>query len=161
MSAQRLKVADQIPGAVLAQLSVRPTGAAAALVDQHDAIALRIEEAPHRRVGAAAGAAVQEYDRLTLRVAAFLVVQFMQLRDAQVRLVEWPDRRIQRAGSALFGCSGLFGTGRAFGCGPYSHAAPAGRGAPGGASAVLQIATMGPSGLPPSRWRCRWETSMP
>src|SRR3984885_16025950 len=191
MKSQRLKVGDQIPGGVLAQLGVRPAGAAAALVEQHNVITLRIKETPHRRVSGASRAAVQEDDRFSFRVTALLVVQFVELRDAQIALVEWPDRRIQRAGGGRFGPSGRFGAGGRSGggarfgrgsapgrgslsgrsgspgrrpglaCGACRRGAPAGCGAPGRASAVLQTETMGPRGLPPSRWTCRWATSMP
>ena len=66
MRAQRLDVGDQVPGGVLAQLGVRAARAAAALIEQHDAVAPRIEEAPHAGIGAAARAAVQEHHRLAV-----------------------------------------------------------------------------------------------
>src|SRR5262249_37290984 len=47
---------------------------------------LRVEVAPVRRIDAAARSAVQERDRLSARVAALLVVQRVQLRDAQLAL---------------------------------------------------------------------------
>src|SRR5260221_353273 len=56
------------------------------LVVQHDAPDLRVEVAPVDRVDAAARAAVQEADRLALGVAALLVVDRVQLRDAQLAL---------------------------------------------------------------------------
>src|SRR3984885_1131301 len=110
MRAQRLQIAYQVPGAVLVQFGMRTTGAAATLVEQHDAIALGIEEATHRGVGRAAGAAVQEHDRFSFRIAALLVIQFVQPGDAQVRLVKRPYRRIERVGGRAAGGGGAFGT---------------------------------------------------
>src|ERR1700722_12033005 len=110
MRAQRLQIAYQVPGAVLVQFGMRTTGAAATLVEQHDAIALGIEEATHRGVGRAAGAAVQEHDRFSFRIAALLVIQFVQPGDAQVRLVERTYRRIERLGGRALGGGGAFGT---------------------------------------------------
>ncbi len=77
MLAQAFDIIDQVPGGVRDQRGVRAALAAAALVEQHDAVAARIEEAAHRRAGAAARAAVQEHDRLAVRIAAFLEVQLM------------------------------------------------------------------------------------
>ena len=55
--------------------------ARAALIEQHDAIALRIEEAAHPRIGARTRSSVQEHRRLTFRIAAFLEVDLVDGRD--------------------------------------------------------------------------------
>ncbi len=78
MRSQRFDIGHEIPGGVLAQLTMRPALSAATLVHQHDAIALRIEETAHRRVGPAPRAAMQEYGRLAVTIAALLVVDLMQ-----------------------------------------------------------------------------------
>ena len=62
--AQRLDVGDQVPRRVVDERRVRRALAAAALVEEHDAVRRGIEEAPVARLGAEAGAAVQEDDGL-------------------------------------------------------------------------------------------------
>ena len=84
MLAQLLDVGDEIPGRVLPKLRERRALAAAALVVQHDAPLLRIEVAVVDGLDAAARAAVQEDERLAVRVAVLLVVDRVQLRDVQV-----------------------------------------------------------------------------
>src|SRR3546814_5800536 len=58
-----LHVGDQIPGRVLAQFGMRRRFAAATLVEQHNAVFLRIEELPIPGLGAATGAAMHEHRR--------------------------------------------------------------------------------------------------
>src|SRR4051812_32661394 len=74
---------------------MRPALAAAALIKQHDSIALRIEKGPHLRVGAATRTAVQEYRRLTLWIATFFEVDFVHVRYAQKSGAKRLDGRIQ------------------------------------------------------------------
>jgi hypothetical protein len=92
---QPLDVGDQVPGRVVDQTGVRPALAAAALIEQHDPVALRIEEPAHLRVGAPARAAVQEHGGLAVGIAALLEVDLVQLRDAEkagpVRLDRWVE----------------------------------------------------------------------
>ena len=64
-----------MPGGVVAQFGVRAGLAAAALIEQHDTVALRVEETPMHRFATGAGAAVQEQDRQAAGVAAFLDIQ--------------------------------------------------------------------------------------
>ncbi len=97
MLAQPLDVRDQVPGGVLDQAGARPAAAAAALIEHHDAIVLRIEELPRALVGARARAAVQKHGGFAGGIAAFLVVDFMDVRNAQVTVAERFDRRIQFA----------------------------------------------------------------
>ena len=95
--AQLLHVRDQVPGGVVDQTGVRPAASAAALIEQHDAIRVRIEKAPGAIVAAGAGAAVHEDRRLALGVAAFLVVDLVHRRHAQHAALVRLDRWIQRA----------------------------------------------------------------
>ena len=95
--AQPLHVLDQMPGGVVDQAGVRTALAAAALVEEHDAVARRVEETPHPRVGAAARAAVQEHHRFAARVAAFLPVDLVQRRDAQHAAAVRVDRGVEAA----------------------------------------------------------------
>lgn len=76
---------------------MRPASATAALIEHDDAIVLGIEEPPGTRIRTAAGTAVQEYNRLALTIAAFLKVNFVQLRDTQEIVPVRRDRRIQTA----------------------------------------------------------------
>ena len=77
--AQLLHVRDQMPGRVVDQTGVRPAAPAAALIEQHDAIGVGIEEAAGAIVAAGAGAAVHEHRGLARRVAAFLVVDLVHV----------------------------------------------------------------------------------
>ena len=63
--AQRFDVGDQVRGGVGAQVGIRlagqrPAAPAPALVEQHDAVGIRIEEAPLARRAARSGTAVQK-----------------------------------------------------------------------------------------------------
>ena len=69
MLTEPLDVGNQVPGGVCAQVGsrfagVRPALAAAALIEEHDAIAFRVEQAPDLGLDASAGPAVQEDCRL-------------------------------------------------------------------------------------------------
>jgi hypothetical protein len=93
--AQLLKVVDEVPRRVVDEARMRRALAAAALVEQHDAVRGGVEEAPHPRIRAATGPAVQEHDRLAARVAALFVVQLVHFRDAEPAGVVRADRWIQ------------------------------------------------------------------
>jgi hypothetical protein len=97
MFAQPLDVRDQMPGRVLDQAGARPAAAAAALIEYDDAVVQRIEELPRTFVGTRAGTAVKEYGGLAGGVSAFLVVNFMNVRNAQITVAEWFDGRVQFA----------------------------------------------------------------
>ena len=62
---------------------MRRGAAAAALVEQHDAVARGIVIAAHHRVRAAAGSAMQQHGRLAGRVAAFLEIDLVQRGDLE------------------------------------------------------------------------------
>jgi len=81
--AELLHVGDEIPGGVLAQLGVGPALAAAALIEEHDAVCGGIEEAALLRLGAAARAAVHEDHGLAVRVARLLEVDLVQIGDLE------------------------------------------------------------------------------
>src|ERR1700716_3824708 len=83
MFAQPFDVFHEMPRRIVDETRVRTALAAAPLVEKHDPIALRIEEASHFRVRAAARAAVQKHRWLAARIAAFLEIDFMDVRDAQ------------------------------------------------------------------------------
>ena len=98
--AQLLHVRDQVRGGVDRQAGVRVAGVrraapAAALVEQHDPVALRVEAAAHVRHGALAGAAVQEHGGLAAGVAGGFPVDEVPVADVQHPLVVRLDRRIQ------------------------------------------------------------------
>src|SRR5690606_17003332 len=94
MLAQLLDVGDEVPGRVVDQRRVRRAAPAAALVEEHDAVALGVEEATLLGVGASARPAVQEDDRLALRVARRLLVQAMSRAHVDDALRVRLDRRI-------------------------------------------------------------------
>src|SRR3954466_5277088 len=101
MLAQGLDVGDEVPGGVVDQAAVRLALAAAALIEQDDAVFARVEEAPHAGLGAAAGAAVQEHDRLPLRIAGFLPINTMDVRNPEHTRgisLEW---RIEHVGESI------------------------------------------------------------
>ena len=71
------------------------------LVEDDDAIALRVEELTHLRVGAAARPAVQEHHWLASRIATLFEVQLMDVRDAQEALVVRLERWVERGRTVL------------------------------------------------------------
>jgi hypothetical protein len=95
--AQQFHVGDEMPGRVVGQLRMRHGAPAAALVEQNDAVALRIEEAPRLRVAAGAGPAMHEYHRLALRIAAFLEIDPVQWRHLQEARIIGFDFGVERA----------------------------------------------------------------
>src|SRR5271165_822581 len=180
MLAQSFDVRDQMPGRVLDQARARAAAAAAALVEHDDAVMTRVEKLPRALVGAGAGSAVQEHGRLARRVAAFFIVNLMDVRDAQVAVPKGLERRIQFAANGIAwtqaGCSTrLLRACRGF-CRAYFEfflgrralrLGPARCGARLDRRVLLLLhrfsssfdtyarETMGPSGLPPSRCTCR------
>src|SRR5687767_9181342 len=88
-----------MPGRVVDQTRMRTAAPAAALVEQHDAIGVGIEEAAGAIVAAGAGAAVHEDRRFALGVAALFVVDLVHVRYAEHAALVRLDRGIQRAAS--------------------------------------------------------------
>src|SRR5882672_4355276 len=101
MLAQALDIGDQVPGGVLDQTRARAAASAAPLIENHDAVMLRVEELPCALIGARAGTAMQEHGRLARRIAALFVVNLMHVRDTQEAVPERFDRRIQPAACAV------------------------------------------------------------
>jgi len=97
MLAQALDVRNQVPSGVVDEFRMRRGASATALVEQHDAIGIRVEEAPALGIATAARPAMQEHHRLAVRIAALLVVQRMQRRDLQEAAVVGLDPGIKRA----------------------------------------------------------------
>src|SRR6185437_7163392 len=93
MLPQPLDVIDEVPGGVVDETGVGTALAAAALIEQHDPVAGRIEEAAHLGVEPSARPPVQKHRRLAVRIAAFLEVKLVDVRDAQktraVRFDRW------------------------------------------------------------------------
>ena len=100
-----LDVGDQVPGGVRFQRRVGRALAAAALVEVHDAVLFRVEEAPLFGIGAAARTAVQKDHRLAGGVAAFLEVDLVDRRDLEPARVVGLDGRVE-PGDGIFhdGC---------------------------------------------------------
>src|SRR5581483_2531275 len=70
--------------------------AAAPLVKQDDPVALRVEEGAHFAVGAATGAAVNKHGGLALGVAAFFVINLVEVGDPQEAGPVGLDGRVER-----------------------------------------------------------------
>src|SRR5262245_59106031 len=100
MLAQPLHVGDQVPRGVVDEARVRATTAAAALIEEDDAVCGRVEEAARPVVAARAGPAMHEHCRLAARIAAFLVVDLVQIGYAQVAGRVGLDGGIQRSRQA-------------------------------------------------------------
>jgi hypothetical protein len=95
--AQLVHIRYQMPGGVIDQARMRLAAPAAALVEQHDAICVGIEETAGAIVAAGAGPAVHEQSGLAVGVAAFLVIDLVHAGHAQHAAVVRLDRGIQRA----------------------------------------------------------------
>src|ERR1700733_8201593 len=90
-----------MPGGVLDQARARAAAPSTALIEHHDAVMQGVEELPRALVGAGAGPPVQEYRRFAGRIAALLIVDLMDIRDAQVAVAKRLERRIQLAPRAV------------------------------------------------------------
>jgi hypothetical protein len=82
--ADALHVVDQVPSGVIAKLGVWCASAAAPLVEEDDAVHGRVPEAAMHGVRTAARPSMHENRRLSLRIAALLVVHRMDRIDPQV-----------------------------------------------------------------------------
>jgi len=83
MFAQALYILHQIPGGVLFEGSVRNRAAAAALIEQHDAVEPWIVIAAHDWRHAAAGAAMKHDHRLARGRSALFVIELVEIRDLE------------------------------------------------------------------------------
>src|ERR1700722_3176364 len=75
MIADTLDVGDESPRRVVLQFCARCRASAPALIEQHDAVMFRIEEAPAFRIASRAGTAVQKHDGFAVRISTLLVIQ--------------------------------------------------------------------------------------
>ena len=75
--AQAFYVVDEGPGRIVGQRSIGPGLAAAALVEKDDAIDRRIKIPSHTCIDRSARSAVQDERGLSLRIAAFLEIDFV------------------------------------------------------------------------------------
>jgi len=96
-----LNIGDEVPGGVGFERRVRRALAAAALVEIHDAVFLRVKEAARFGVGASARTAVQKNHRLARWVAAFLEVDLVDRRDPKSACVIGLNRRIEPGDGVL------------------------------------------------------------
>ncbi|GEM_PF-4458335 len=71
--------------------------AGAALVEQHDAISVRVVETPHLLAATGARATVEHHHRLSVGIAALLEVDGVTIIDLQCVTVEWLDLGVQLA----------------------------------------------------------------
>src|SRR3984893_12705920 len=86
-----------MPGRILDEACARAAASAAALIEHDDAVMPRVEELPGALIGAGAGATVQEHCRFARRVAALFVIDFVDVRYAQVTVPKGLERRIELA----------------------------------------------------------------
>jgi hypothetical protein len=74
-----MSATDQVPSRIVVERGVRAALAAAALVEQHDAVASGVEKPPLLGTGAAARTAVQKHHRLAVGIAGLLEVERVDL----------------------------------------------------------------------------------
>src|SRR5262245_13764110 len=94
MASERLDVGDQMPGGVLLQAGVRGALAGATLIQEDNAVAPRIKKFAVPGVRTATGAAVQEDDRLAVRIARDLKVERVSPRHFELASLVRNNRRI-------------------------------------------------------------------
>src|SRR5262245_63048436 len=75
--AQTFDIGQQMGGRVVGNLAERYRAAGAALIENHDAPMLRVEEAPMHRSCAGAGSAVQKQRRGAARVPGLFPIHYM------------------------------------------------------------------------------------
>src|SRR5262249_46388873 len=73
-AAQDLEIGDEMRGRVVLERAERCRAAGAALIENDDAVEMRVEETAMRRGRARAGSAMQEDDRHPMRIAGLLPV---------------------------------------------------------------------------------------
>src|SRR5690606_13999853 len=94
---ERLDVRDEVPGRVVDERGVGTALAAAALVEQNDAVARGVEEAALPRARAAARSTVEEHDGLSIRVPGLFEIDRVLGRDVEVPRPVRLDLRIEGA----------------------------------------------------------------
>ena len=78
---QFLNVIYEMPGRILFKFCVWYGAAAATLIEKDDSVLFGIVEATHDGIAAAAGPTMHHEHGQTIRVAAFLIIYFVQIRD--------------------------------------------------------------------------------
>src|SRR5690606_30139660 len=118
----------EVPRRVVDEARMGAAAAAAALIEQHDAIGIRVEEAPRAGVAAGARPAVNEQGRLSFRIAALLEVDLVLVRDTQHAAVVRLDFGVERAstgsgrgGALASGEDRVTGMVAAFSCRGFTH----------------------------------------
>src|SRR6185369_4709445 len=84
-----------MPGGISLEAGMRQPASAAALVEQHDAVARGVVVAAHGGVAASARSTVHDQRRLAAGIAAFLEVDFVAAADLQPLLAIGLDRWIE------------------------------------------------------------------
>ena len=97
MPAQRLDVGHQVLGGVVLQAAERAGPPGAALVEDHHAPEIRVEEPPMHRAGAGARPAVQEQRRPSPRIPHLLPIHDVAAGQRQVAGLERADLGVQVA----------------------------------------------------------------
>ena len=95
VGAHPLDVVHEVPRGVVLHVGVRRALAAAALVEQHDAVGVGVEEAPLPRGGAGTRPAVQHDDRLAGRVARLLSVHRVTVAHVEEERLAGLDLRVE------------------------------------------------------------------
>jgi hypothetical protein len=95
MLAKPFDILDQVPGGVVIKRCMRPALPGATLVKQNYAISLRVKEAPIIGIQAGAWSSMKKHYGLPIRIAALLVIKFMNRRDSKVAALVRFDRVIE------------------------------------------------------------------
>ena len=95
--ADALDIVDQVGGGVVLQPAMRRGAAAAALVEQDDAIAARVEKPAQGGRDPAARTAMQGDHGQAVRTAAFLDMELVAAAHRQAECLRCVDRRIQQS----------------------------------------------------------------
>src|SRR5688500_8005964 len=95
MLAQLFDISHEVPRGVLFKRRVRRAFTRATLIQQDNAVAVRIVKLAILWNQPAAGPAVQKHDRLAFWIPALLVVDVVQIRDLQVSRIERFNRSVK------------------------------------------------------------------
>src|SRR5215469_13289454 len=101
MLAQALDVLHEVPGGVVDKTRVGSALAASTLIKKDNSVASGIEETAHLGFRAPTGSTVQEDHGLATSIAAFLEIDFVQLRYAQKAFAVGPDCGVEGAAYGL------------------------------------------------------------
>jgi len=87
MLANVFDVLDQVPGRIVIERSVRSAAARSTLLEENYAVSFRVKEAPVIWIQTGAWPTVEKHDRLSVRIAALLVVKMMNVGHFDVATV--------------------------------------------------------------------------